>query len=413
MNIDLSIEHIFREHRQQVLASTIGLIGDFDLAEDAVQEAFLAAASQWPTKGLPDNPVAWLISSARFKAIDGIRRLQTRRKLEPELKQRIELLQSTHETISEREIADDQLRLILMCCHPALDTHIKVALTLREVCGLTTEEIASAFLTPVATMAQRIVRGKAKIRAARIPFAIPTEEALPQRIESVLTVCYLVFNEGYSASSGANHLRTNLCDEAIRLGRLIAELHPDAETFGLAALMLLHDSRRTSRVDTNGDLVLLQDQNRSLWNQSRISEGQSWLKRALKAEPIGTYTIQAAIAEKHAAAASFAETDWAAIVSWYDTLLLAMPSPVVELNRAVALAERDGPEIALSLIEALQETLADYHLFHASIADLYRRCGRWNDAATAYQCALKLAHQDPERRFLNNRLNEMRTAITK
>ena len=401
------IAELYRDQRQRVLAAVLGLTGEFELAEDAVQEAFLAATVQWPAAGVPTNPVAWLVSTARFKAIDTIRQRRTQRALEPELAGRIDAIHAANGAVSEREIQDDQLRLILTCCHPALDPAVRVALTLREVCGLTTEEIAAAFLLAPATLAQRIVRGKAKIRDARIPFTIPGPDELPARIDAALTVCYLVFNEGYSASSGADHLRPDLSQEAIRLGRLLCALHPDAETFGLLALMLCHDARRTARTDDAGDLVLLADQDRARWDQARIAEARTWLARALAAEPVGAYAIQAAIAALHATAPTAEATDWAGIVGWYDALVQAAPSPVVELNRAVAIAMRDGPAAALPLVDALAIPLADYHLFHATRGDLLRRCERPTEAAAAYRQALDLAQQAPERRFLARRLAEL------
>ena len=405
------IADLFRDQHRRVLAAVLSLIGDFELAEDAVQEAFLAATTQWPADGVPANPVAWLVSTARFKAIDAIRRRKAQRELEPELVARIAAAQAANGAVSERDIEDDQLRLILTCCHPALDAQVQVALTLREVCGLTTEAIAAAFLTAPATLAQRIVRGKAKIRDARIPFAIPGPDELPARIDAALAVCYLVFNEGYSSSSGADHLRPDLSREAIRLGRLLCELHPDAETFGLLALMLFHDARRAARTDAAGDLVLLGDQDRGRWDRARIGEAQGWLTRALRAEPVGAYAIQAAIAALHATAPTAEATDWAGIVDWYDALLQAAPSPVVELNRAVAIAMRDGPPAALPLVEALASALAGYHLYHATLGDLWRRSGRRTEAAAAYRRALTLAQQEPERRFLARRLAELETAV--
>ena len=407
MSSSASISELYRDQHRRVLAAVLSLIGDFELAEDAVQEAFLAATTQWPVEGTPTNPVAWLVSSARFKAIDAIRRRKTQRDLEPELANRIAAIHAANDAVSEREIADDQLRLILTCCHPALDTQVQVALTLREVCGLTTEAIAAAFLIAPAVLAQRIVRGKAKIRDARIPFTIPGPDELPARINAALAVCYLVFNEGYSASSGAEHLRADLCQEAIRLGRLFADLHPDAETFGLLALMLFHDARRASRTDAAGDLVLLAEQDRGRWDRARIAEAHTWLARAMAAEPVGAYAIQAAIAALHASAPTAKATDWSRIVEWYDALRTAAPSPVVELNRAVALAERDGPAVALPVVEALATSLSAYHLFHATLGDLLRRCNRPAEAAAAFGQALRLAQQEPERRFLTRRLIEL------
>ncbi|MFM2091801.1 MAG: putative polymerase sigma factor SigI [Planctomycetota bacterium] len=397
----------YQDHQRRVLAAVLGMVGDFDLAEDAVQDAFLAAAAQWPGDGVPANPVSWLVSTARFKAIDAIRRRQTQRDQGPELAARIHALAADRDEVTEREIADDQLRMILTCCHPALDLPVQVALTLREVCGLTTEAIAAAFLVPPATVAQRIVRGKARIRDARIPFAMPAPEEFAARMDAVLAVCYLVFNEGYSPSCGAGHVRPDLSAEAIRLGHLLCDLHPDAETFGLLALMLFHEARREGRTDAAGDLVLLADQDRGRWDRERIAAAQGWLARALAAEPVGSYTIQAAIAGLHATAPSAEATDWGGIVGWYDALMRAAPSPVVELNRAVAIAMRDGPAAAIPVVEALAPELAGFHLYHATRGDLLRRCGRPREAAAAYGTALGLARQDPERRFLTRRLAEM------
>lgn len=407
MSASATIADLYRDQYRRVLAGVVSLVGEFELAEDAVQEAFLAATTQWPATGIPSNPLAWLVSTGRFKAIDTIRRRAALRDLEPELQGRIAAIQAANGEVSEREIADDQLRLILTCCHPALDIQTQVALTLREVCGLTTEAIAAAFLVAPPTLAQRIVRGKAKIRDARISFAIPGPEELPKRIDAALAVCYLVFNEGYSASSGADHLRDDLSQEAIRLGRLLCALHPDAETFGLLALMLFHDARQAARIDSDGDLVLLKDQDRTLWDQDRIAEAQTWLARAIAAEPVGAYTIQAAIVAQHAAAPSAEATDWAGIVGWYDALLEAAPSPVVELNRAVAISMRDGPRAALPLVEALAPALSSYHLYHSALGDLFRRTERSKEAIAAYERALALAQQEPERRFLVRRLAEL------
>ncbi len=399
-----AIEALFREHHRRVLATVVRLINDFDVAEDAVQEAFVAAAQQWAQQGMPDHPVPWLVSCARFKAIDHVRRRSRLRECEPEIAARIEQLAAATHEMSERDIRDDQLRLILACCHPALDPQIQVALTLREVCGLTTEEIAAAFLVAPATMAQRIVRGKAKIRDAKIPFVIPGAEALPQRIAAVLTVCYLVFNEGYSASSGPQHTRPDFSSEAIRLGRELCDLVPDAEVFGLLALMLLHDSRREARTTGAGEVILLEEQDRSRWNRETVREAHQWLARALAAEPIGAYTIQAAISAVHADAPTAAATDWRQIVSWYDILMQAAPSPVIALNRAVAIAMRDGSDAGLALADQLQDALDAYHLLHAVRGNLLSRVGRIPEAIIAYQRALTLAHQEPERRFLERRL---------
>jgi RNA polymerase sigma-70 factor, ECF subfamily len=402
-----AIDGLFRAEHGRVLATVVRLVNDFTLAEDAVQEAFIAALQQWPDEGIPGNPVAWLVSCARFKAIDQLRRREKLKASERDVACLIEELESARHDLSAREIQDDQLRLILACCHPALDPQIQVALTLREVCGLTTEEIAAAFITAPATMAQRIVRGKAKIRDAKIPFHIPGAEELPRRIAAILSVCYLVFNEGYSASAGPQHTRPDLSGEAIRLGRLLCELAPDAEVFGLLALMLLHESRREARTTSTGDLILLEDQDRARWNHEAIREARQWLARAMAAEPIGSYTIQAAISALHADAPRAEATDWRQIVAWYDVLRQASPSPVIELNRAVAVAMRDGADAGLALVDPLRDALTDYHLFHAVRGDLLRRAGRDPEAATAFQLAITLAQQEPERRFLERRLSEV------
>jgi RNA polymerase sigma-70 factor (ECF subfamily) len=397
----------FRAEHGRVLATVVCLVNDFEVAEDAVQEAFLAAAQQWPAEGVPEHPLAWLVSCARFKAIDQIRRQIKLKELQSEIARKIEMIDADRYAITEHDIKDDQLRLILVCCHPALDFQVQTALTLREVCGLTTEAIAAAFLVAPATIAQRIVRGKAKIRDAGIPFQFPESDELPQRIEAVLAVCYLVFNEGYSASSGTAHTRPDLSREAMRLGRLLCDLCTDAEVFGLMALMLLHESRREARTTSTGDIVLLEEQDRSRWNRALISEANQLLARAMAAEPIGGYTIQAAISAVHAEAPMAEATNWQQIVAWYDVLKQASPSPVIELNRAVAVAMRDSPEVGLKLLKPLQKTLADYHLFHAARGDLLRRAGRNSEAATAFRKALVLAQQEPERRFLERRLAEL------
>ncbi len=402
-----TIGELFRAEHGRVLATVVRLVQDFAVAEDAVQEAFLAAAQQWPVEGMPEHPVAWLVSSARFKAIDHLRRNARLKELQPDLVRRITSLEADRHELSEQEIKDDQLRLILACCHPALDLQVQMALTLREVCGLTTEAIAAAFLVAPATMAQRIVRGKAKIRDAGIPFQIPGADELPRRIESVLAVCYLVFNEGYSASSGAAHTRPDLSQEAIRLGRLLGDLCADAEVFGLLALMLLHESRREARTTSTGDIVLLEVQDRLRWDRGLIREAQQWLARAMAVGPIGGYTIQAAISAVHAEAPTAEATDWGRIVGWYDLLVQAAPSPVVDLNRAVAIAMRDGPDAGLQLLKPLQGALEGYHLFHAARGDLLRRAGRSAEAATAIRRALALVQQDPERRLLERRLAEL------
>ncbi len=402
------IEGIYRSESRHVLATLIRLLGDFDLAEEALHEAFAAAVEQWPRDGVPANPRAWLISTGRFRAVDTIRR---RARLDASLTEVAKRLDEVTRAnaAKDEELEDDRLRLIFTCCHPALAPGTQVALTLREVCSLTTEAIASAFLTAPATLAQRIVRGKAKIRHARIPYQVPSGAELPQRLDSVLAVIYLVFNEGYSASSGSSVTRPDLSEEAIRLGRLLVGLLPDPEAMGLLALMLLQESRRAARTSADGDLILLEDQDRSLWDRAKITEAGSLIERAFASQRFGVYTLQAAIAGVHAAAPTAAATDWAQMVTLYDTLARAEPSPVIELNRAVAVAMRDGPQVGLELIDAIlaRGELADYHLAHAARADLCRRLGRTAEARTSYQRALALARQEPERRFLERRLREL------
>ncbi|WP_425400895.1 RNA polymerase sigma factor [Aeoliella sp.] len=409
-DIEQLIAAIYQRESRRIFATLVRLVGDFDLAEDALHEAFALAVKQWPTDGIPDNPRAWLVSTGRFKAIDTIRR-RTRFDANLErLARRIEEdSPSDASLLDQKQLQDDQLRLIFTCCHPALAPDAQVALTLREVCGLKTEEVAAAFLTKPSTMAQRIVRGKAKIREANIPFEVPSLEELPPRLDSVLSVVYLVFNEGYSASSGESATRTDLSAEAIRLGRLLSELLPDAEVLGLLALMLLHESRRTARTDAAGDLVLLEDQDRRLWDQQLIAEGRGLVARAMATGRIGMYTLQASISAVHAAAAIFAATDWPLIVSYYDILQQAAPSPVVRLNRAVAIAMRDGPEVGLAEVDEILSAgqLVDYHLAHAARADLCRRLERIDEARESYRAALELASQEPERRFLEKRLEEL------
>lgn len=405
---DRQIDQIYRASSRQVLATLIRLLGGFDLAEEAMHDAFLAAAAQWPTSGIPHNPFAWLVSTARFKAIDRLRRRSRLDRAAAELARQIEA-EIEDQPMDEASIADDSLRLIFTCCHPAISPDAQVALTLREVCGLTTEEIAYAFLTAAPTLAQRIVRAKTKIRDAAIPYEVPDQAALPQRLDAVLRVVYLVFNEGYSASSGSSVIRADLCAEAIRLARLLVQLLPDPEVKGLLALMLLQGSRQLARHSTDGELVLLADQDRSVWDRSKISEGLRLVESAFNSREVGAYAIQAAIAGIHAEAPHPESTDWQEIAALYDLLQSAAPSPVVELNRAVAIAMRDGPEAGLVVIQSILERgdLADYHFAYSASADLYRRLGRKDEAVAAYQRALALAKQDPERRFVEKRLREL------
>jgi RNA polymerase sigma-70 factor (ECF subfamily) len=403
------VDAVYRGESRRVLATLIRVLGDFDLAEEALHEAFRAALEQWPRDGLPANPRAWLVSTGRFKAIDVMRRRERFDGSQAAIAEQLYTESRDGAVAEDESIEDDRLRLIFTCCHPALPSEARVALTLREVCGLTTEEIARAFLTAPPTLAQRIVRAKGKIRNARIPYQVPSPADLPDRLDTVLQVVYLVFNEGYSASSGTSLTRSDLSAEAIRLGRLLTELLPEPEAIGLLALMLLQESRRAARSSPTGDLVLLEDQDRSLWNGEQIAEGKALVQRALSSRRFGPYTLQAAIAAVHAAAPSAAATDWVEIVGLYDVLVRAEPSPVVELNRAVAVAMRDGPLAGLGLIDAIlaRGDLADYHLAHAARADLCRRLGRSEEARASYHRALDLARQDPERRFLERRLREL------
>ena len=406
--INETVNAVYVAESRRVLATLIRLLGDFEAAEEALHDAFRAALEQWPRDGVPGNPRAWLVSAGRFKAIDGMRRRSRFDQLDESGPVAEVAVEDTAAWADEESVEDDRLRLVFTCCHPALAPDAQIALTLREVCGLTTEEIAQAFLTPAPTLAQRIVRAKAKIRNARIPYRVPDPAELPARLGAVLRVIYLVFNEGYAASSGASVTRHDLSSEAIRLGRLLVELLPEAEARGLLALMLLHESRRAARSTPEGELILLEDQDRSLWDRALIDEGAELVEQALR-RPVGPYAVQAAIAAVHATARSSAETDWNEIVGLYDVLRRIEPSPVVELNRAVAVAMRDGPAAGISLIEAILERgdLTDYRPAHAARAELYRRLGSIDDARDAYRRAIALTKQAPERRYLERRLAEL------
>ena len=411
------LDSLYRSDSGRILATLIRLLGDFDLAEEAMHEAFAAALSLWPTSGVPGNPRPWLISTARFKAIDTLRRRARFDASQGELVRYLEAQSSSAEKSNKNEedsLEDDRLRLIFTCCHPSLAPEARVALTLREVCGLTTEEIAKAFLTTPRTLAQRIVRAKTKIRETHIPYEVPTPQELPERLGAVLHVIYLVFNEGYSAAAGAEVTRAELTGEAIRLGRLLTELQPEPEVLGLLSLMLLQESRRAARTSPTGELILLENQNRSLWNREQIAEGVALLEKALQYQQkscrFGSYTLQAAIAAVHAEAESVAATDWGEIVALYDQLLRIQPSSVVELNRAVAIAMRDGPEAGLAHMDAVLEhgELANYYLAHSARADMYRRLGRTAEARSSYEKALALTQQQPERQFLQDRIRQLK-----
>jgi len=409
-----TIETLYRSESGRILATLVRLLGDLDLAEEVMHEAFAAALETWPQAGVPDKPRPWLISTARFKAIDGVRRRArfdgAQRDLVAHMESRVNDAPGEDEEIGDEEIEDDRLRLIFTCCHPALAPEGQVALTLREVCGLTTEEIARAFLVTPATLAQRIVRAKAKIRETPIPYEVPTPQELPERLAAVLQVIYLVFNEGYSAAAGAEVTRAELTSEAIRLGRLLAELQPEPEVIGLLALMLLQESRRAARTSPAGELILLENQDRAFWNRSQIAEGVALVEKALKSRRFGAYTLQAGIAAVHAEAESAAATDWRQIVALYNQLARIQPSPVVHLNRAVAIAMRDGPEAGLTHIDAVLEhgELVNYYLAHSARADMYRRLGRTDEARASYERALALTQQEPERQFLQERIRQLK-----
>ncbi|MDO8342426.1 MAG: RNA polymerase sigma factor [Cellvibrio sp.] len=412
-SIEALINGIYRSESRRVLATLIRLLKDFDLAEEALQDAFAAALQQWPIDGVPHNPRAWLVSTGRFKAIDHVRRRARFNTSLDDVAEELEETYSEEEEWSDEHIEDDQLRLIFTCCHPSLAPEAQLALTLREICGLTTEAIARAFLTSPSTLAQRIVRAKNKIRDAKIPYEIPALSELPERLDAVLHVIYLVFNEGYSASSGTELIRQELAQEAIRLGRLLANLLPDPEVLGLLALMLIQDSRRNARIDNKGDLIRLEDQDRRLWDRDQIAEGSALIRRALGNGSADIYCLQAAIAALHAEAPSFAQTDWQEIVGFYDLLLYRNPSPVIELNRSVAIAMRDGPAAGLTLLDDLlaRKQLTDYYLLHAARADFLAQLGKIEAASAAYAMALEFTAQEPERRFLHKKMTDLKQSL--
>lgn len=409
-SIEALINGLYRSESRRVLATLIRLLKDFDLAEEALQDAFAAALQQWPVDGVPQNPRAWLVSTGRFKAIDHIRRRARFNTSLDDVAEELEEAFSEEQDWSDEHIEDDQLRLIFTCCHPSLAPEVQMALTLREICGLTTEAIARAFLTSPSTLAQRIVRAKNKIRDAKIPYEIPARSELPERLDAVLHVIYLVFNEGYSASSGTELIRQELAQEAIRLGRLLANLLPDPEVLGLLALMLIQDSRRNARIDSKGDLIRLEDQDRNLWDRDQIAEGSTLIQRALSGGSANIYCLQAAIAALHAEAPSFAQTDWQEICGFYDLLLHINPSPIIELNRAVAIALRDGSAAGLTLLDDLlaRQQLTDYYLLHAARADLLAQLGELDAAKNAYKNAIQLTEQEPERRFLYKKMSSLK-----
>jgi len=407
--INQQLSQLYKEQSGKVLATLVRLLGDFELAEEAMHEAFSVALDSWGNKGIPANPTPWLISTARFKAIDTLRRNKRFSELEADVQQLISELEEYNHEVSKQDIEDDQLRMIFTCCHPAIDPKIQIPLTLREVCGLSTEEIASAYLVSPSTMAQRIVRGKNKIQKAKIPFVIPEITELPERLEGVLLVIYLVFNEGYAASNGDSLLRVDLSNEAIRLARLVLSLLPDSEVMGLLALMLLHESRRYARTDTDGNIILLEDQDRSQWLQTYIDEGLALVQQAFTSGQVGSYTLQAAIAAEYAK--STGSTDWNQVIRLYSLLLQVEPSPVVELNRAVAIAMRDGEEAGLSIIDNIlaSRALQDYHKLHSTRGELLVRSGQITAAIAAFEQALVLVKQAPEKRFLEQKLTQLKS----